>query len=82
MDIKSLDDSLFLVKKSINDFFRDLLEEKRGLKYILSKRVTFKKSSNATNSYDIDTIYHNSDPIKVTNRRFDLGKAYEILKHS
>ena len=30
--IDSLDDSLFLVKKSINDLFRDLLKEKRGFK--------------------------------------------------
>ena len=81
MDSKSLDDSLFLAKRSINDFFRDLLEEKRGFKYILSTRVTFKKWNNATNSYDIDTTYRNSDPIKVTNRRSDLGKAYETLKH-
>ena len=41
MDNKSLDDLLFLAKTSINDFFRDLLEEKRGLKYILSTRITF-----------------------------------------
>ena len=49
MDSKSIDDSLFLAKRSINDFFRDLLEEKRGFKYILSTRVTFKKWNNATN---------------------------------
>ena len=42
MDTKSLDDSLFLAKRSINDFFKDLLEEKKGFKYILSTRVTFK----------------------------------------
>ena len=41
MDNKSLDDLLFLAKTSINDFFRDLLEEKRSLKYILSTRITF-----------------------------------------
>ena len=29
IDNKSLDDSLFLAKKSINDLFRDLLREKR-----------------------------------------------------
>ena len=40
MDSKSLDDSLFLAKRSINDFFRELLEERRGFKYILSTRVT------------------------------------------
>ena len=81
MDSKSLDDSLFLAKKSINDFFRDLLKEKKGFKYILSTRITFKKWNNATNSHDIDTIYRNSDPITVTNQRFNLNSAYEILKH-
>ena len=68
MDSKSLDDSFFLAKRSINDFFRDLLEEKRGFKVVLSTRVTLKKWNNATNTYDIDTIYRNSDPIKVINR--------------
>ena len=31
MDTKSLDDSLFLAKKSIIDFFRELLEEKKRI---------------------------------------------------
>ena len=81
MDSKSLDDSLYLAQRSINDFLKDLLEEKKGFKYILSTRVTLKKRNNATNTYDIDTIYRNSDPITVTNKRFDLNSAYEILKH-
>ena len=81
MNSKSLDDSLFLAKRSINDLFRDLLEENRGFKYILSTRVTLKKWNNATNAYDIDTIFRNSDPITVINKRFDLGIAYETLKH-
>ena len=68
MDSKSLDDSLFLAKRSINDFFRDLLEQKRGFKYILSSRVTLTKWNDTTNTYYIDTIYRNSDPIKVINR--------------
>ena len=80
MDSKSLDDSLFLAKRSINDFFKDLLEEKKGFKYILWTRITFKKWNNATNTYDIDTVYRNSDPITVTNKRFDLNSAYETLK--
>ena len=41
MDTKSLDDSLCLAKISIMIFFRDLSEEKKGFKYILSTRVTF-----------------------------------------
>ena len=81
MDSKSLDDSLFLAKRSINDFFKDLLEEKKGFKYILWTRITFKKWNNATNTYDIDTVYRNSDPITVTNKRFDLNSTYETLRH-
>ena len=79
MDTKSLDDSLFLAKRSINDFFKDLLEEKKGFKYILSTRVTFKKWNNPTNTYNIDTNYCNSDPITVTNQRFDLNSAYDVV---
>ena len=41
IDAKSLDDPLFLAKKSFNNFVRDFLEEKRGFKYILSTRITF-----------------------------------------
>ena len=81
MDSISLAYSLFLAKRSINDFFRDLLKEKRGLKHILSVRATFKKWNNETNTYDIDTFFCNSDPITVINKRFDLGTAFETLKH-
>ena len=34
MDTKSLDDSLFLARRSINNFLRDLLEEKEVLNTI------------------------------------------------
>ena len=40
-----------------------------------------KRWKNETNTCDIDTIFRNSDPITVTNNRFDLGTAYKILKH-
>ena len=43
IDNKSLGDSLFLAKRSIIDFLKDLLEEKRGFKYSLLAIVTFKK---------------------------------------
>ena len=81
MDSKSLDDSLFLAKRSIKDFLKDSLEEKRGFKYILSTRVTLKKWNNATNTYDIDILYRNSDPITVTNKIFNLNTAHETLKN-
>ena len=71
----------FQKKKTIIDFFRELLEEKKGFKYILSTKITFKKWNNATKSHDIDTIYCNSDPTTVTNQIFNLNSAYEILEH-
>ena len=39
-DRESLSDSLFSAKSSIIDLFSDLLEEKRGFKYILSVIIT------------------------------------------
>ena len=41
----------------------------------------FKRWNNATNTYDIDTIFCNSDAITVTNQRFNLNTSYETLKH-
>ena len=46
---KSLSDSLFLAKSSIVDLFKDLLQEKRGFKYILVTTITLKIWNNATN---------------------------------
>ena len=43
IDNKSLGDSLFLAKRSMIDFLKYLLEEKRGFQYSLSAIVTFKK---------------------------------------
>ena len=39
MDSKSLDDSLFWAKRSINDFFRDLLEEKEVLNIFYNQEL-------------------------------------------
>ena len=66
MDTKSLDDSLFLAKRSINDFLRDLLEEKRGFKCNLLAVITLKRWNNAINMYDIQKIYIRSDA--MTNK--------------
>ena len=43
--------------------------------------LTLKLRKNATNTYDIKKVYFDSGPITVINQRFDLNKAYEILKH-
>ena len=55
IDNKSLDDTLFLAKRSINDLFRHLLREKIGFKYNIEEIVALKRWNNATNSYDIET---------------------------
>ena len=43
--------------------------------------ITLKLWNNATNTYDIRTVYFDSGPITVINQRFNPNKAYEILKH-
>ena len=55
-DNTSLDDSLFLAKRSINDLFRDLLREKRGFTYNLYIVVTLKRWNNAINRFNIETV--------------------------
>ena len=42
MDSKSLDDSLFFAKKSINDFFRELLKEKKDLNTFYQQELLLK----------------------------------------
>ena len=76
MDNKSLNDPLFLAKRSINDLFRDLLKEKRGFRYNLETLVTLKRWNNATNTYDIITRYIKTNAITVINQRFNLNGAY------
>ena len=80
-DTKSLANSLFLAKRSIIDLFSDLLEEKRGFKYILSATITLTRWNNAINRYITETIYINSEVVTVTNQRFNLGTSEEKLKH-
>ena len=55
-DRESLSDSLFLAKSSIVDLFRDLLQEKRGFKYVLSATATLKRWNNAINRYDTESV--------------------------
>ena len=67
MDNISLDDSLFLAKRSITDFLRDLLEEKTGFIYNLLAIITLKRWNNTINMYDIQKIYIRSDSMAATN---------------
>ena len=81
VDRKSLSDLLFSARSTIADLFPDLLQEKRGFKYVLSTIITLKIWNNATDSYDIETAYFNAEAITVTNQRFNLSKPYQELKH-
>ena len=47
----------------------------------MSVSVTLKRWNNETNTYDIDTFFCNSDPVTVTNQKFDLNTSYETLNH-
>ena len=47
----------------------------------LSATVTLKRWNNAINRFDIETIYINSEPVTVTNQRFNLSTSHEKLKH-
>ena len=49
MDNRSLNDSLFLAKRSIKDFFKDLLRETIGFKCNLVAKITLKRWNNAVN---------------------------------
>ena len=80
MDNRSLNDSLFLEKRSIKDYFKDLLREKRGFEYNLVAEITLKRWNNAINRYDIETIFIRSGAVTVINQRFNLGALYEIFK--
>ena len=81
VDEISLADSLFLVKSSILDLFLDLLQEKRSFNYVLLVVITLKRWSNAINKFDIETIYIRSEPVAVTNQRFNLSTSYKKLKN-
>ena len=43
--------------------------------------ITLKLWNNTANTYDIKTVYFDPGPITVLNQKFNLNKAYEILKH-
>ena len=43
--------------------------------------ITLKLWNNTTNTYEIKTVYFDSGPITAVNQRFNLNKAYEILKY-
>ena len=68
-------------ESSITSFFNDQLQEKRGFKYFLSIKITVRKWKNESGTFVFNSIYRKSDTITMINIRFNLDKAYELLKH-
>ena len=62
----------FQQKEVLMTFLKIYQKKKEVFKYILSVKVTLKRWNNATNTYDIDSIFRNSDAITVANQRFNL----------
>ena len=69
-------DSLNLAKRSITDFLKDQLQEKRGFKYSILAVVTMKRWKSEIDAWELVIIYLRSDAITVTNNRFSLDHAF------
>ena len=65
-------------KNSIKNLFDTLLREKRGLKYIISVKITLKKRINE-NEIDPRTLYFNTPVKTVTNQRYHLNHSFEEI---
>ena len=76
IDDKSLRDSLYIAKRSIIDFLKDKLQEKRGFKYSILVIITMKKWRSEFNAWEFQNIYIRSDAVTVTRQRFYLNDAF------
>ena len=76
IDSVGLIDSLNLAKRSITDFLKDQLQEKRGFKYSILAVVTMKRWKSEIDAWELVIIYLRSDAITVTNNRFRLDHAF------
>ena len=67
---------MYLAKRSIIDFLKDKLQEKRGFKYSILVIVKFKKWKAEINAWEFQNIYIRSDAITVTNQWFYLANPF------
>ena len=66
---------MYLAKRSIINFLKDKLQEKRGFKYSILPIVTIKKWKAEINAWEFQNICIRSDTITVTDQRFYLNDA-------
>ena len=77
MDRESFVDTLHLIRISINEWFADLLRERRGFKYFLTARVTLKKRQG--NNFIINRPYFNSKLKTVIHDGYFIEDSFEEL---
>ena len=75
---KNLSDSMSVSKHSMENLFDELLREKKGLKHIVSVKITLKKRIN-DNEFDPKTLHFNSQIKTVINRRYHLNDSFEEI---
>ena len=64
-------------KSSIKDLFNDLLDETKGLKYQIIKRILLKKYKGT--EIEFIPVYFNSTTKTVINHKFDLDKSFQEI---
>ena len=69
---------LTISKSSIEDLFKDLLDEITGFKYQKTLKVLFSKYKENTGR-EFTTVYFNSTTITVINSKHDLDKSFQEI---
>ena len=69
---------LSVIKNSIKNASDEFLREKRGFRYIVNVKITFKKRIN-DNEFSFETLYFNSLIKTVINRRYHLNDSFEEI---
>ena len=77
IDKKDLLAQLEASKSSIKDLFNDLLDETKGFKYQIIKRILLKKYKGTEIKFV--PVYFNSTTKTVINHKFDLDKSFQWI---
>ena len=70
--------SFIQAKRSITNFLKEILKEKRGLKYTIITKILMKRQE-SNNTWRYTTIYLRSNAITVTSQRFYLNDAFNNI---
>ena len=70
--------SFIQAKRSITNFLKEILKEKRGLKYTIIIKILMKRQE-TDNKWRYTSIYLRSNAITVTRQRFYLNDAFNNI---